>query len=141
MKGADQCPRCGSRRWATVAVPSDFYADVLSVCRNPACKTIWEPFDPAELLDPKHEPLGAFKHPCGNCAFRKGSPELVNGRLEDILGRDGIFHCHKGVPIAPATENGFDYPAGGKDPLKLRLCRGFINQFKIPPFEPEEECD
>lgn len=135
MKGADQCPRCASRRWATLVAPSDFYAEELRVCGN--CKTVWEPFDEAELLDPKHEPLGAFKNPCGNCAFRKGSPEHRAGTLEDIRpkGWGGPrFYCHKGVPIAPTTEHGFDYPGGGTDGKKLRLCRGYLNSLPKAAF-------
>lgn len=136
MKGADQCPRCASRRWRTIIVPSDFYADELQVCDN--CKTIWEPFEEAQLLDPKREPLGAFKDPCNNCAFRKGSPEQRTDRLKEIREttgwHGGSFYCHKGVPIAPRSENGFDYPDNGTNPRKLRLCRGYLNQIpKMPP--------
>lgn len=136
MKGADQCPRCGSRRWATVVAPSDFYADALSVCQNPACRTMWEPFDPAQLLDPEHEPLGAFREPCNNCAFRKGSPEQASGQLlEEIRPKSWNgprFYCHKGVPISPESEHGFDYPGGGTDGRKLRLCRGYLNALPSP---------
>lgn len=133
MKGATQCPRCASRRWSTIHAPSDFYADLLRVCVN--CETIWEPFEIDDLLDPG-EPLGAFKNPCGNCAFRKGSPEQrdpeIFANLRESLGwASGHFYCHKGIPISPASEHGFDYPADGKDPRKLRLCRGYLNQLKI----------
>lgn len=134
MKGATRCPRCASRRWATLVGRSDFYADELRVCRN--CKTVWEPFDEADLLDPKHEPLGAFKHPCNNCAFRKGSPEQSDPeRFEEIRPKHWHgprFYCHKGVPIAPDSEHGFDYPSGGKNGRKLRLCRGYLNSLPKP---------
>lgn len=140
MKGADQCPRCGSRRWATVVAPSDFYSDELQVCSN--CKTIWEPFDPADVPDPKYEPLGAFKQPCGNCAFRKGSPEQQSGRLDKIRPKNWqgpFFFCHKGVPIDPEHPDGFAYPGGGKDGRKLRLCRGYLNALPKPePYCPED---
>ncbi len=129
MKGADQCPRCASRRWATIVAPSDFYGDELRACAY--CKTLWEPIDIEQLLDPENEPLGAFKDPCDNCAFRKGSPEQRDPeRFETIRPKDWngpFFFCHKGVPIAPELPDGFAYPGGGKDGRKLRLCRGYLN--------------
>lgn len=135
MKGADQCPRCASRRWYTLrGVSNEFYADALRRCAN--CKTLWEPFEIEQLLDPKLEPLGAFKDPCGNCAFRKGSPEQRDPALfEEIRPKDwhgARFYCHKGVPVEPAMEHGFDYPGGGKDGRKLRLCRGYLNSLPKP---------
>lgn len=139
MKGADQCPRCASRRWATVVAPSDFYADVLRACAN--CKTLWEPFEVEELLDPEREPLGAFKQPCNNCAFRKGSPEQKTDLLTKIRTGGGAFYCHKGVPIEPESEHGFEYPGGGTDGRKLRLCRGYLNQLKWPAYDPKEEVE
>lgn len=132
MKGADQCPRCASRAWIEpgIASPDGFYSADVRVCRN--CRTIWEPFDPAQLRDPRHEPLGAFIHPCNNCAFRKGSPEQRDqqefARLRASLARGAGFYCHKGVPVEPASEHGFAYPEEGKNPRKLRLCRGYLNQ-------------
>ncbi len=153
MKGADQCPRCGSRKTADLKQPvTKFYAATLRTCGNPACHTTWEPFDPAQMLDPKHEPLGAFLQPCNNCAFRKGSPEQADTiawrkKLHE-LHQGALFYCHKGVPIAPKSENGFAYPEGGKNPRKLRLCRGYLNaivgprmrgagyQFQTGPDEP-----
>jgi hypothetical protein len=130
MKGADQCPKCASRRTTDVAQEvTDFYAGILRVCAN--CGTAWEPFDPAELIDPKHEPLGAFNHPCGNCAFRKGSPEQADaigwGETMAKLEAGSSFYCHKGVPVTPGDEHGFAYPEGGRNPRKLRLCRGYLN--------------
>jgi hypothetical protein len=148
MKGADQCPRCGSRRWidrntvpAIPAPPDNFYSADLRGCVN--CHTIWEPFDPAELLDPKHEPNGAFLHPCNNCAFRKGSPEQSDpegfAKLRSQLGwRGASFYCHKGVPVEPLSEDGFAYPkdaAGVPIRRKLRLCRGYLNQLGSFPMD------
>ena len=145
MKGADQCPRCASRRWAEPRVPSNFYAIDARVCSN--CETIWEPFDQAELLDPKREPLGAFKHPCNNCAFRKGSPEQRDpAKFEELRGKlgwiAGSFYCHKGVPIDIAHEDGFAYPRDANgEPIqrKLRLCRGYLNQLGKFPKDQELE--
>lgn len=134
MKGADQCPKCASRRWGVAHQQvTDFYAADLRVCAN--CGTAWEPFDPADLLD-SGLPLSSFKDPCNNCAFRKGSPEQRDKQkfddLRSKLASGGQFFCHKGVPVTPNSENGFDYPEGGKNPLKLRLCRGYLNQLRFP---------
>jgi len=133
VKGADQCPRCASRRWGHVAQPvTGFYARVIRVCAN--CSAAWEPFDEADLLD-AGERYSSFRKPCNNCAFRKDSPEhqdpVAWQALMDKLGwLDGHFYCHKGVPIAPESENGFAYPQDREhkpDVRKLRLCRGFLN--------------
>lgn len=147
MKGADQCPRCASRRWNDVEQDvTGFYARDLRVCGN--CGTAWEPFDPADLVDPKHEPLGAFREPCGNCAFRKGSPEQADkiawGETMAKLEAGGSFYCHKGVPVTPASDNGFDYPEDGKNTRKLRLCRGYLNAIvgrRMKRFQAEEQFD
>lgn len=153
MKGADQCPRCGSRKTADLQQPvTSFYAATLRSCGNPACRTTWEPFDPAQLLDPRHEPLGAFLQPCNNCAFRKDSPEQADtiawGKKLHELSMGARFYCHKGVPIDPKSHHGFAYPEGGRNPRKLRLCRGYLNaivgprmrgagyQFPVAPDEP-----
>lgn len=145
MKGADQCPKCASRKTLDMPVVSGFYADDLRVCAN--CKTMWEPFDPAELLDPRREPLGAFRHPCNNCAFRKGSPEQRDpeafAKLRANLGwRGASFYCHKGVPVDPSNEDGFAYPKGPGGILitgKARLCRGYLNQLGSFPLDRAAE--
>jgi transcription elongation factor Elf1 len=131
MKGADQCPRCASRRWADVQQPvTDFYAGVLRVCGN--CGTAWEPFDVSDLLD-QSDRLSSFRHPCGNCAFRKGSPEQRDPEEWESkmisMSFGAGFYCHKGVPVTPSTDHGFDYPA---DRRKLRLCRGYLNSIVGP---------
>lgn len=88
------------------------------------------------MLD-EGERLSSFKTPCDNCAFRKGSPEQRDPEkwqsLRDAVGYGtGRFYCHKGVPIDPENGVGFAYPKDGKDPKKLRLCRGYLNQLKFP---------
>lgn len=141
MKGADQCPRCGSR--SSIEVGSlqsqEFYAANTRACVN--CRTMWEPFAQDDLPDPRHEPRGAFKHPCNNCAFRKGSPEQSDPEaFEELRSKlgwlGGSFYCHKGVPLDPMGEDGFAYPRdkdGVAIPRKLRLCRGYLNQLgKFP---------
>lgn len=132
MKGADQCPRCASR--ATVDIdhpsPKGFYTSVIRVCRN--CETLWEPFDPADTIDPT-ERLASFIEPCNNCAFRPGSPEQEDTeewkKTMASLKAGGSFYCHKGVPIDIKNPNGFAYPDDGKTPRKLRICRGYLKMW------------
>lgn len=133
MKGADQCPRCASRRTVDVDAgpsPGGFYNQQVRACVN--CKTIWEPFDPADTIDPS-ERLASFIEPCNNCAFRPGSPEQADTeewkKTMASLKAGAAFHCHKGVPIDPTNANGFAYPEDGKNPRKLRLCRGFLKMW------------
>lgn len=45
------------------------------------------------------------------------------------LKAGGGFYCHKGVPIDPSNENGFAYPEDGRNPRKMRLCRGYLNMW------------
>lgn len=149
IKGAGQCPKCGCRRVEALLVaqefPLRFYAQDLEACVN--CKAIWEPIDRTLLWDPD-DLLAAFSEPCGNCAFRPGSPEQGNpDRWREILDavklHGGEFFCHKGVPLDPVGEHGFAYPtkveprasamAGETvripDRSRMRLCRGFLNMW------------
>lgn len=128
VRGGGRCPKCASRRVATIPVPpTEFYATTLEACLN--CKSVWEPIDPAQIWDPD-DPLCSFREPCGNCAFRPGSPEQADtAKWRELIAslRNGAsFHCHKGVPIDPTDENGFAYP---KNKAKLRLCRGFLDMW------------
>jgi hypothetical protein len=131
IKGADRCPRCGSRKTSRAPFPTEeygnFYARVLALCLNPACKASWEPFDPADLLD-DGDPTSSFREPCDNCAFRAGSVEQSNpakwAKLMSELKVNGAFYCHKGVPLDPASENGFAYPLHKRS--KMRYCRGWL---------------
>lgn len=141
IRGAGQCPRCGSRkvsRISTESVDQHFYAKELEVCGNPACKAAWEPFDPDQLLD-EGVALSSFKEPCDNCAFRPGSPEQQNtdkwkSTIEDLKkgGICGGFYCHKGVPIDLENEHGFAYPFKDGKPVtkKMRPCRGWLRMLK-----------
>lgn len=132
MKGADQCPKCASRATIDIDAPSPkgFYSREVRVCRN--CQTIWEPFDPADMFDPA-ERLASFSEPCNNCAFRPGSPEQDDKeewkKTIAALKAGGQFFCHKGVPIDISNANGFAYPEDGKNPRKMRLCRGYLNMW------------
>lgn len=147
MKGADQCPKCASRRWSDVEQEvTDFYAAKLRVCGN--CPTAWEPFDQADLLD-DDDRYSSFKKPCNNCAFRKGSPEQRDKEGWESkmieLSFGASFHCHKGVPVTPNTNHGFDYPT---DRRQLRLCRGYLNSIVSPSLdelrrrlEPRDTCE
>jgi hypothetical protein len=140
MKGADQCPKCGSRKWgdADQAITA-FYNRTLRVCGN--CATAWEPFDEADLLDEGVQ-NSSFKEPCNNCAFRLGSNEqqdrekwrklIATLSVGDSGWPMGEFYCHKGVPIdlhhEHPSDSGFAYPYkdGQPDRKKLRPCRGFL---------------
>ena len=131
-----------------------FYAGTIRVCGN--CKTSWEPFAFEDLPHGDEEPLASFKHPCGNCAFRKGSPEQADkqawAKTMLSLSRGASFYCHKGVPIDPDSKDGFAYPQtrDGKDNTrKLRLCRGYLNavvgkrlrEFRAIPLDDEPWTD
>lgn len=130
MKGADRCPRCGSRAIAKGGQEiTSFYAKTLAVCRN--CGTSWEPFDPADLLD-RDDPHSSFKEPCDNCAFRPGSVERQDTeewkKTMASLKAGSTFYCHKGLPMTPGKGHGFEYPLG--KPRRLRLCRGYLNMLR-----------
>lgn len=146
VKGRGRCPRCGSRKVRREPLPATgFYATAIERCLNPACGATWEPMPPGgDHLDDDGTPF-AFPDPCDNCAFRPGSPEQSNVEKwkETITSckAGGVFHCHKGVPIDPESENGFLYPqrrdlaasalAGQpvmvSDRRRLRICRGYLN--------------
>jgi hypothetical protein len=140
MKGADQCPKCGSRRWADVSQDvTKFYAAVLRVCGN--CGCAWEPFDEADLLD-EGQWFSSFKEPCNNCAFRPGSNEQADRErwtkmLADLERAGSQFFCHKGVPLdlnhATESDSGFAYPyRDGKAQVhKMRLCRGYLRMRRV----------
>lgn len=133
MKGADQCPRCASRKTGDLDQQvTPFYSRTIRVCGN--CGTAWEPADPAKMLD-KGDRYSCFVDPCDNCAFRKGSSEQRDpDQWRETLGKLGFlagrFYCHKGVPLDPEGENGFAYPQdrnGKYVERKMRLCRGYLN--------------
>jgi transcription elongation factor Elf1 len=141
MKGADQCPKCGSRKTADInQTVTNFYAEILRVCGN--CGAAWEPFDPADLLDTDLA-NSSFVKPCGNCAFRKGSNEQRDS--EDwqakllLLYMGGRFYCHKGTAITPNNGHGFDYPEIDKIAQKGRLCRGYLNSVVRARLKEEAE--
>ena len=121
------CPRCLGLRVRCEAAPSgvDFYGRQIAICGD--CGTAWEPIDEASIWD-RSDPSCCSKEPCDKCAFRPGSPEQRDTEkwkaLIANLRAGAVFHCHKGVPIAPRSEHGFDYP---KDRAKLRLCRGYLD--------------
>jgi hypothetical protein len=132
MRGAGKCPKCACRKVGRAVLPdTNFYARAVEICAN--CGTAWEPFNPADLLD-DDDHLSSFKEPCDNCAFRSGSPEQADTgawkKMIEKLGESGRFYCHKGVPINPQNDDGFDYPrdktTGQTIPTKMRLCRGYL---------------
>lgn len=149
-KGLEVCPSCGSGRLICL-----LGVDLDGCCE---CLRFWERLPAGEpyLVDGEQLP---FKTPCDNCAFRGKSPERLDGdRWEGLmlsLAHGGEFYCHKGVPFKVAfdeagkvargeqatIEKEFEYPkvpctAGqttirynGYDRDRMRLCRGFLNQF------------
>ena len=128
MKGADECPRCGGSRVAIITLPD---AGTHNGCL--ACKTIWEPFNPADMVDDDDQ-YSSFKEPCDNCAFRPGSPEREDKESwKDLLQHlqlNGIaFMCHKGVPVSQKEGESHDHPKterGVPDFSRSRYCRGWL---------------
>ena len=128
MIGADQCPRCGSSHTASFIVRD---AGVHAGCLD--CNTLWEPFDPAELIDPD-DPYSSFRDMCENCAFRPGSPERENkgdwdAMIADLRIRGRPFMCHKGTPISFEEGQSHDHPRnpdGSHDISRMRFCRGYL---------------
>lgn len=139
-----KCPRCGGEKIGYDPVLQVAgYGPGLAVCI--ACECMWEPFDLNDQLDAE-EPHSSFKKPCNNCAFRKGSNEQRNPAkwraLLDKLMLGGTFFCHKGVPLAPKSDDGFEYPrktimvdfAGEQiettvyEVMNMRLCRGYLDR-------------
>jgi hypothetical protein len=124
--GPGRCPVCLSTRVMTFDTPEavEFYGRKITSC---ACGATWEPIDEADIWDRSDEHC-CGKRPCDNCAFRPGSPELNDkAKWRELIAKlkaGGSFYCHKGVPIAPESEDGFAYP---KDRHKLRLCRGYLD--------------
>lgn len=122
------CPRC---RGGRVVVHDThgltdltFYGRQIATCAD--CRAAWEPIDETLIWD-RSDPCASLSEPCDNCAFRPGSPEQADtAKWKEMIAslRAGAsFHCHKGVPIAPASEHGFAYPP---EKSKLRLCRGYL---------------
>lgn len=136
LSGLPTCPACSSTNViGNFEAPErvEFYSTSwFGYCQ--ACKAIWEA--PAEYgaVDDDGS-LFAFKDPCDNCAFRPGSQEMEdreawNAMVARLREDGGIFFCHKHVPIAPESEDGFAYPKtpdGRHDTDRMRICRGFLN--------------
>ena len=136
MKGADQCPVCGSDRTATF----EFKNNTIAGCK--VCQTLWEPFDPATLLDDDDQ-YSSFKDMCDNCAFRPGSPEREDketwkDQLEHLALNGIPFMCHKGVPISRKKGETHDHPKNEKglyDINRSRFCR--FREKRLSQVEPQ----
>jgi hypothetical protein len=129
------CPKCKGghvRTHDTTEIrPLEFYSRKIATCSD--CHAAWEPIDESLIWD-RSDACASLSEPCGNCAFRPGSPEQSDpAKWKEMIAslRAGAsFYCHKGVPIAPDSEHGFAYPhdaAGKPVTSKLRLCRGYLN--------------
>lgn len=132
VRGAHQCPDCGS---SDVWLISAFGAGGRTVPDTglcSACGCNWESFDPA-LLTESADPLSPFRKPCDNCAFHKNSPERRDEMgwlaLECSFINGVPFVCHKGVPICRDGTESHRHPttaAGHPDIDNMRLCAGYI---------------
>jgi hypothetical protein len=137
--GRARCPKCFGTQVACRPLPeeTEFYARDLAICAS--CAIAWEPIDEALIWD-RDDPMCTTKEPCDNCAFRPGSHEQADKAAWKIkiesLRQGGIFYCHKGVPLAPGTEDGFAYPTTTtvvmgreiviKDVANMRICKGYM---------------
>jgi hypothetical protein len=78
-----------------------------NAARGPGGCTCWEPVYDLEQEPVQHGPLAVRKRMCGDCAFRKGSPEQLGderhahsgeGELDGMVLTDGaLFICHQGM--------------------------------------------
>lgn len=113
-----------------------------------ACSKVWERLPVGEPFERDGEQM-PFAIPCDNCAFRGGSDERTDKDLWTDLqlkfSMGGEFYCHKGVPLKDikAGPNEFDFPRVTKtidiagecrpyeswDRSRMRLCRGYLNQW------------
>jgi hypothetical protein len=62
------------------------------------CSGIGLTDDPCGPAERAPRPPGVMRAPCGDCAFRRGSPELENQGVQ--LPDDEPFFCHQGLPIS-----------------------------------------
>ena len=142
--GPARCPKCLGTQVACEAAPPGvkFYGKRIAICGP--CGIAWEPIDETSIWD-KTDPACSGSEPCDNCAFRPGSPEQKDTErwktLIETLRAGGTFYCHKGVPLAPGSEHGFEYPMLKLDVLghevktyataNMRLCRGYLNALGV----------
>lgn len=143
------CPACGSGRLVSV-LPGRLHLDGCVECLK-----FWERLPEGEPYTTDGEQL-AFKVPCDNCAFRGKSPERSDRdgweALMLSLAHGGEFYCHKAVPFTPGEAGegkAFEFPRietpreislggvtfsapGGYDKDRMRMCRGWLNQFVAP---------
>lgn len=148
------CPACGGGRIACV-MGREF-----DVCIS--CHKLWERIEPGYAFK-RDDELMAFDLPCGNCAFRGGSPERADpprwAELQETLAEGAEFYCHKGVPLSatieeivddlPGCRMQFDFPQETKTVElegkthtyqsflrgEMRMCRGWLNAYVRPLFK------
>ena len=131
MRGADECPRCGSSKVAKIRLPG---AGWHHGCMESGCSTLWEPFAVEDLMFAEEE-FSSFKTPCNNCAFRKDSPERNDpdkwaALMSQFETGMTVFYCHKGVPLSQEEGESHEHPKnpdGTWDKSRMRMCRGFVN--------------
>lgn len=62
------------------------------------CSGIGLTDDPCGPAERAPRPPGVMRAPCGDCAFRRGSPELENQGVQ--LPDDEPFFCHQNMPVS-----------------------------------------
>lgn len=83
--------------------------------------TCWEPIYAAEQAPPLPGPVVPALDLCGDCAFRKGSPERADAYSEeallDLVAEQTPFWCHRGMrrPVAYRHPTLGDVPADPAD--------------------------
>lgn len=94
--------------------------------------------NPCGDADRAPRPPGVMRTPCGDCAFRPGSPELENAGAQ--LPDEEPFYCHQGLPVSAlgaytpvATFRGL--------PLGAMVCAGWwaLKTDETPPTKPYRE--
>ena len=95
-------------------------------------------------LTPAPVPPGVMRRPCGDCAFRPGSPELENAGAQ--LPKDAPFWCHHGMTTGYGGSYqppGYYRPDGAKKdiPLGELICAGWwaLQTGRPLPSEPYRE--
>ena len=93
--------------------------------------TCWVPIFDLEQQEPEPRPMGLRGRPCGDCAYKPGSPERrgEDGYQGDTEFLDGLiltgefFACHQGIrkPVRWVHPSGAEipgHPAGYDPPLR-----------------------
>ncbi|RFU83591.1 hypothetical protein DY218_27165 [Streptomyces triticagri] len=96
----------------------------------------WDPEDYTEAP----RPPAVMRSPCGDCAFRTGSPEQeTDYELNALRSRERVFYCHHGMPLI----DGSYQPVAELDgvPVGYMVCAGWWASVTgaAPPATPYRE--